>query len=430
MESLGNIGSRRRVAGNHYSAEEQALDQIAKEAESRLATRRQARAEAREIRMKELEKQQKEMEENADRQFATDNGSTDQFVAKVPATNRSISSSGPTAPVSSIRPPTGNPGGFQRRESEDSLDDNVGQSLTLRDLKQQLKELEEKFRRAMVQNAQSDNEKASLVYQVELFKDKIEDMEEAHAFLQKEHKDKHRECEEAKREVLRMQQELNYNRYLLEERDRMIQEHGLVITGVNGEEENGDENYNGCVNNAPKKALVSSEVASLLDKAGEGSLDVRIRRITEEKNELSDQLRRLKLDLEEERTKSSLKDKSRPLSSPTSVNGSEPIGDAAEWQNGGSKQINEYKVKLQKADQEIATLQATVARLETQVTRFRSAAETSEKAEDELKTEKRKLQRELRETQTKLEELETSHNHLQRRLDKLKTAKSALLKEI
>ena len=29
-----------------------------------------------------------------------------------------------------------------------------------------------------------------------------------------------------------------------------------------------------------------------------------------------------------------------------------------------------------------------------------------------------------------MEELETSHNHLQRRLDKLKTAKSALLKEI
>ena len=36
----------------------------------------------------------------------------------------------------------------------------------------------------------------------------------------------------------------------------------------------------------------------------------------------------------------------------------------------------------------------------------------------------------LRETQTKYEELETSHNHLQRRLDKLKTAKSALLKDI
>lgn len=31
MENVGNIGSRKRVAGNHYSAEEQALDQIAKE---------------------------------------------------------------------------------------------------------------------------------------------------------------------------------------------------------------------------------------------------------------------------------------------------------------------------------------------------------------------------------------------------------------
>ena len=31
MDNVGNIGSRRRAAGNHYSAEEQALDQIAKE---------------------------------------------------------------------------------------------------------------------------------------------------------------------------------------------------------------------------------------------------------------------------------------------------------------------------------------------------------------------------------------------------------------
>lgn len=31
MDNVGSIGSRRRAAGNHYSAEEQALDQIAKE---------------------------------------------------------------------------------------------------------------------------------------------------------------------------------------------------------------------------------------------------------------------------------------------------------------------------------------------------------------------------------------------------------------
>lgn len=31
MDTVGSIGSRKRTAGNHYTAEEQALDQIAKE---------------------------------------------------------------------------------------------------------------------------------------------------------------------------------------------------------------------------------------------------------------------------------------------------------------------------------------------------------------------------------------------------------------
>lgn len=39
------------------------------QAEARLAARRQARAEAREIRMREIERQQKEAEENADKAF-------------------------------------------------------------------------------------------------------------------------------------------------------------------------------------------------------------------------------------------------------------------------------------------------------------------------------------------------------------------------
>lgn len=45
------------------------------QAEARLAARRQARAEAREIRMRELERQQKEAEENADRVYDMCTGS-------------------------------------------------------------------------------------------------------------------------------------------------------------------------------------------------------------------------------------------------------------------------------------------------------------------------------------------------------------------
>ena len=107
-------------------------------------------------------------------------------------------------------------------------------------------------------------------------------------YMQKEHKEKHRECEDSKREMMRIQQELNYNRYILEERDRMIQvrhnltnsiradilfcyqEHGLVIVG---DDEDSDENTTTTtVSKTPRKVIVSTDVASLLEKAGDGSL--------------------------------------------------------------------------------------------------------------------------------------------------------------
>ncbi|KAM4870437.1 leucine-rich repeat flightless-interacting protein 1 isoform X7 [Urocitellus parryii] len=54
-------GRRRLPTRERLTAEDDALNQIAREAEARLAAKRAARAEAREIRMKELERQQKEI---------------------------------------------------------------------------------------------------------------------------------------------------------------------------------------------------------------------------------------------------------------------------------------------------------------------------------------------------------------------------------
>nr|XP_055202104.1 leucine-rich repeat flightless-interacting protein 1 isoform X11 [Nyctereutes procyonoides] len=59
MGSQGS-GRRRPPTRERLTAEDDALNQIAREAEARLAAKRAARAEAREIRMKELERQQKE----------------------------------------------------------------------------------------------------------------------------------------------------------------------------------------------------------------------------------------------------------------------------------------------------------------------------------------------------------------------------------
>ncbi|XP_074039910.1 leucine-rich repeat flightless-interacting protein 2 isoform X5 [Leptinotarsa decemlineata] len=390
---MDGVGGRRRLA-TKSAAEDQALDQIAKEAEARLWAKRQARAEAREIRMRELERQQKEQEENADRQF-------DMLVE----------------PVAVVRTPRSSAGSrylSSRRSSEDSLEDGG----SLRELRHELKEVEDKFRKAMIANAQMDNDKTAQTYQLELLKDRLEELEEEYSQLKREHRDKCREHDQLKRLCVKLKDDLAVTKYELEERDRLISEKGLVIVG---EEVPPDED--GTIH-PPKKALVSAENAQLLESAGDGSLDVRLAKFAKEKTELQDQISHLKLELEEE------KSRRRKPSSTGLLNGPSSDYDYDDLQREASKQLADYKFRAQKAEQDVATLQATVARLESQVIRYKTAAEVSEQSEEALKSEKRKLQREARDALSRAEELETSNTHLLKRLDKLKNAKSALLKEL
>ncbi|XP_035721301.1 leucine-rich repeat flightless-interacting protein 2-like isoform X3 [Vespa mandarinia] len=396
MEST--VTGRRRTATRH-SAEDQALDQIAKEAEARLAARRQARAEAREIRMRELERQQKEAEENADRVYdmCSDPNRAMRVTPDPVRTSRLLTNSN----------------NFQSscKSSEDSLED-VGLG---RDLRLELKEFEEKFRKAMIANAQLDNEKSSFAYQVDILKDKLEELEEMAAQLRRELREKNRDAEQLKRLGQRLKDDLDLCRTQLLERDTLIQENGLVIVEDEGTDEENDVESGPCHR---RRVLVSKESADLLQNAGKGSLDVRLRKFASEKKELEDQIRHLRLELEE------TKNRIRSERSPGGLTYSEDI------QREANKLLIDYKFKQQKTEQDMSTLQATVARLESQVIRYKSAAEASEKAEDELKIEKRKLQREVREFQGRVEELETANSHLQRRLDKLKNAKSALFKDL
>ncbi|XP_036422916.1 midasin isoform X5 [Colossoma macropomum] len=66
-------GRKRTPNKNGLTAEEDALNLIAREAESRLAAKRAARAEAREIRMRELERQQKEIYQVQKKYYGLDN---------------------------------------------------------------------------------------------------------------------------------------------------------------------------------------------------------------------------------------------------------------------------------------------------------------------------------------------------------------------
>ncbi|XP_075862403.1 leucine-rich repeat flightless-interacting protein 2 isoform X8 [Microcebus murinus] len=337
---------------------------------------------------------------------------------------------------------------------KDQIQDVEGRYMQgLKELKESLSEVEEKYRKAMVSNAQLDNEKNNLIYQVDTLKDVIEEQEEQMAEFYRENEEKSKELERQKhmcsvlqykmdelKEGLRQRDELiealekqkEYIACLRNERDLLREELAALQETVKTGEKHGlviipDGTPNGDVSHEPVVGaitVVSQEAAQVLESAGEGPLDVRLRKLAGEKEELLSQIRKLKLQLEEERQKCSRNDGT--------------VGDLAGLQNGSdlqfiemqrdaNRQISEYKFKLSKAEQDITTLEQSISRLEGQVLRYKTAAENAEKVEDELKAEKRKLQRELRTALDKIEEMEMTNSHLAKRLEKMKANRTALL---
>ncbi|KAM9680529.1 leucine-rich repeat flightless-interacting protein 2 isoform 5-T5 [Dama dama] len=426
-------GRKRTPVKDRFSAEDEALSSIAREAEARLAAKRAARAEARDIRMRELERQQKELDEKSDKQYAEN--------YTRPSSRNSASA---TTPLS---------GNSSRRGSGDTSS-LIDPDTSLSELRESLSEVEEKYKKAMVSNAQLDNEKNNLIYQVDTLKDVIEEQEEQMAEFYRENEEKSKELERQKhmcsvlqhkmdelKEGLRQRDELieafeklkEHAGCLRSERDALREELATLKAAAEAGEKHGlviipDGTPNGDVHQEPAVGaitVVSQEAAQVLESAGEGPLDVRLRKLAGEKEELLSQIRKLKLQLEEERQKGSRSDGGT-------------AGDLAELQNGSdlqliemqrdaNRQISEYKFKLSKAEQDITTLEQSINRLEGQVLRYKTAAENAEKVEDELKAEKRKLQRELRTALDKIEEMEMTNSHLAKRLEKMKANRTALL---
>ncbi|XP_028607365.1 leucine-rich repeat flightless-interacting protein 2 isoform X21 [Podarcis muralis] len=390
-------GRKRTPVKDRFSAEDEALGHIAREAEARLAAKRAARAEARDIRMRELERQQKELEEKSDRPYS------DLYTR--PASRNSAT------PLS---------GNSSRRGSGDTSS-LVDPDTSLSELRESLAEVEEKFKKAMVSNAQLDNEKNNLIYQVDTLKDVIEEREEQLAEYYRENEDKTKELERQKHMCTVLQHKMDELKEGLRQRDELIEKHGLVI--IPDGTPNGDVNHEPVVGSI---TVVSQEAAQVLESAGEGPLDVRLRKLAGEKEELLSQIKKMKLQLEEERQKSSGNDGTN-----TSLTGLENGSDLQfiEMQRDANRQISEFKFKLSKAEQDITTLEQNVVRLEGQVVRYKTAAENAEKVEDELKAEKRKLQRELRTALDRIEEMEMTNSHLVKRLEKMKANRTALLSQ-
>ncbi|XP_036018327.1 leucine-rich repeat flightless-interacting protein 1 isoform X28 [Mus musculus] len=395
-------------------------------AEARLAAKRAARAEAREIRMKELERQQKEVEERPDKDFA-EKGSRNMpslsaaTLASLGGTS-SRRGSGDTSismdTEASIREIK------ELNELKDQIQDVEGKYMQgLKEMKDSLAEVEEKYKKAMVSNAQLDNEKTNFMYQVDTLKDMLLELEEQLAESQRQYEEKNKEFEREKHAHSILQFQFAEVKEALRQREEMLEKHGIILNSeiaTNGET---SDTVNDVGYQAPTK--ITKEELNALKSAGEGTLDVRLKKLIDERECLLEQIKKLKGQLEG-------RQKNNKLDLLRAEDGILENGTDAhvmDLQRDANRQISDLKFKLAKSEQEITALEQNVIRLESQVTRYRSAAENAEKIEDELKAEKRKLQRELRSALDKTEELEVSNGHLVKRLEKMKANRSALLSQ-
>ncbi|XP_017294130.1 leucine-rich repeat flightless-interacting protein 2 isoform X16 [Kryptolebias marmoratus] len=339
----------------------------------------------------------------------------------------------------------------------------------LKEAKDALAEAEEKYRKAMVSNAQLDNEKNNLMYQVDTLKDSLMELEELLSESRREHEEKLKEFEREKhahavlqfqfaetKETLKQSEELlneirqlrlkqdgfvrevsdlqetvewkdkkigalerqkEYSDAIRVERDELREEavklkdilkkHGIVLGP--------DLSVNGEVDEPASRPAPDPSPAE-----GNSMLEIRLRKLVDEREKMIEQVKKLKAQLEQKAQKNGSDSSSSPEAE-ILENGNDP--NIMDLQRDSSRQINDLKFKLVKAEQEATALEQNVTRLEGQVTRYKSAAENAEKVEDELKAEKRKLQRELRSALDKVEELESNNSHLCKRLEKMKSSR-------
>ncbi|XP_058643657.1 leucine-rich repeat flightless-interacting protein 2 isoform X24 [Onychostoma macrolepis] len=298
-------------------------------------------------------------------------------------------------------------------ELKDQIQDVEAKHMqNLKELKDSLLEVEEKYRKAMVSNAQLDNEKTNMMYEVDTLKDSLMELEEMLFETRRELEEKCKDLEREKHAHSILQFQFSELKETLKQSEELLTKHGIVLgpdLATNGEteEEVGTADQN-------------SQTASAEIREGSSVLEIRLRKLVDERENLIEQVKRLKGQLEQKKPKNGMEDSSSPEGDVLENGGDSNIMDI---QRDANRHVNDLKFKLVKSEQEVTALEQNVTRLEGHVTRYKAASENAEKVEDELKAEKRKLQRELRSALDKIEELESSNSHLSKRLEKMKSGR-------
>ncbi|XP_026708931.1 leucine-rich repeat flightless-interacting protein 1 isoform X16 [Athene cunicularia] len=375
-------------------------------------------------------------------------------------------------------------GGTSSRRGSGDTSISADTEASIREIKDSLAEVEEKYKKAMVSNAQLDNEKTNFMYQVDTLKDALLELEEQLAESRRQYEEKSKEFEREKhahsilqfqfmeiKEALKQREEMlaeiqqlqqkqqSYVREIsdlqetIEWKDKKIgalERQKDFFDSIRSERDDLRDEVVVLKEQLKKHGIIpdsdvatNGETLDILDNkghldssktvpgttqalktGGDGMLD-RLKKLIDERESLLDQVKKLKGQLEEKQKNGKMENtqsEDEVLENGTDMH-------MIDLQRDANRQISDLKFKLAKSEQEITALEQNVIRLEGQVARYKTAAENAERVEDELKAEKRKLQRELRSALDKTEELEVSNGHLVKRLEKMKANRSALLSQ-
>nr|XP_015831434.2 leucine-rich repeat flightless-interacting protein 1 isoform X10 [Nothobranchius furzeri] len=140
----------------------------------------------------------------------------------------------------------------RRGSSETAL--TVDAESSLREIKDALAEAEEKYRKAMVSNAQLDNEKNNLMYQVDTLKDSLMELEELLSESRREYQEKVKEYERQKQAHGVLQFQFSEVKETLKQSEELLNKHGIILGP--------DLNINGDVSEVEVNGTPAAEPAS------------------------------------------------------------------------------------------------------------------------------------------------------------------------
>ncbi|XP_063451402.1 leucine-rich repeat flightless-interacting protein 1 isoform X14 [Pan paniscus] len=161
-------------------------------------------------------------------------------------------------------------GGTSSRRGSGDTSISIDTEASIREIKDSLAEVEEKYKKAMVSNAQLDNEKTNFMYQVDTLKDMLLELEEQLAESRRQYEEKNKEFEREKHAHSILQFQFAEVKEALKQREEMLEKHGIILNSeiaTNGET---SDSLNNVGYQGPTK--MTKEELNALKSTGDGTL--------------------------------------------------------------------------------------------------------------------------------------------------------------